>query len=114
MGWAKFVEDNMELQEERLYWLLNEERYQKETIVQVRTIMPMVAIPIEVSIAVSCPQKIEKPERMLYCRDCGKAFAFSINEQEHFKKRGYCLPKRCKRCRELNKIRNVAYGMRRI
>lgn len=37
------------------------------------------------------------------CKDCGKQFEISINEQKRFKSLGFLLPKRCKNCRRVRK-----------
>ena len=113
MGWAKFVEDNMEMLDDRFYRPINEERYQQEAIIQVCTILPVATFPIEVNVTVSCTKPSARPDRTLYCRDCGRAFRFSGKEQDFFETKGYRPPKRCKSCRELNKIRCIAYGKRR-
>lgn len=113
MGWAKFVEDNMEMREERFYHPLNEERFREDAYIEVRAVLPVTILPVEVSIAVAAPKVSSRPDRILRCRDCGKQFVFSGMEQDFFEVRGYKVPKRCKRCRELNKVKHAAYGMRR-
>lgn len=39
----------------------------------------------------------------LTCSDCGQEFAFTGEEQEFFRERGYSTPKRCKLCRSARK-----------
>jgi CxxC-x17-CxxC domain-containing protein len=40
-------------------------------------------------------------EKQLACSDCGKNFAFTVEEQEFFATRGYTNePKRCQSCRQ--------------
>lgn len=48
------------------------------------------------------------------CADCGRAFEFSVREQEFFKDKGFTnpdgsirLPKRCRNCRRQRKTQNV-------
>lgn len=38
----------------------------------------------------------------IVCCDCGKEFVFSSREQKFYIKKGFSLPKRCKKCRENN------------
>ena len=37
------------------------------------------------------------------CKDCGKNFTITIEEQRHFKSLGFELPKRCQNCRRKRK-----------
>lgn len=113
MGWAKFVEDNMEMREERFYQPISMDRYRENTYLQVCTILPMVSLPIEVKVTIDCQKETLKPDRVLYCKDCGKEFVFSGRAQRHYDNKGYVPPKRCHHCRELNKIRRVAFSMGR-
>ncbi|HSW56992.1 MAG TPA: CxxC-x17-CxxC domain-containing protein [Dehalococcoidales bacterium] len=40
-------------------------------------------------------------EKSLVCSDCGKSFAFTVEEQEFFASKGYTNePKRCQICRQ--------------
>ena len=65
MGWAKFVEDNIEMLDDRFYRPINEERYQQEAIIQVCTILPVATLPIEVNVTVSCTKPTTRPDRTL-------------------------------------------------
>jgi len=48
-------------------------------------------------------------EKTLTCSDCDKSFAFSAEEQEQFKSRGYTNePKRCPECRQARKAQQFA------
>ena len=42
-------------------------------------------------------------EQRLTCADSGREFAFSAEEQEFFRERGFQPPKRCKECRQAKK-----------
>ena len=47
-------------------------------------------------------------ERTLTCSDCGASFAFTVEEQEMFKTKGYTNdPKRCPACRQARKARQT-------
>lgn len=46
----------------------------------------------------------------LICSDCGQEFAFSGEEQEFFRERGYSIPKRCKPCRQAKKSEQPSGG----
>lgn len=48
--------------------------------------------------------------RVLPCTDCGAQFEFSAEEQERFAARGFSDPKRCKRCRDAKRRRQVDVG----
>lgn len=114
MGWAKFVEDNMEMREERFYQPIAANRYREDTYLQVCTILPMTTFPVEVKVTVDYQKGSLKPDCELLCRDCGKQFIFSGRAQKHYEKKGYVPPKRCHQCRELNKIKRAAYSMGRL
>lgn len=45
------------------------------------------------------------------CKDCGKEFTISQEEQKHFHAMGYELPKRCKACRQIRKAARKAVEM---
>ena len=56
-------------------------------------------------------------EKTLSCTDCGASFAFTVEEQELFKSKGYTNdPKRCPACRQARKATQNAnsgnYGNR--
>ena len=112
MGWAKYVEDNMEMRTERLYRPLNENRFRVDAYIEVRTVLPVTIFPIEVSIAVTAPKVSCKLDHTLLCRDCGKQFVFSGKEQSFFEMKGFKEPKRCRKCRKLNKAKYEAWGLR--
>jgi len=38
-------------------------------------------------------------EIILSCADCGQEFAFSVEEQEFYREKGFSTPKRCNNCR---------------
>jgi len=48
--------------------------------------------------------------RELECRDCTRNFLFEVGEQEHFAKKGFDTPRRCKPCRALNKAKSNGKG----
>lgn len=50
-------------------------------------------------------------EKELQCSECGAAFAFTVEEQEFFKSRGYTNePKRCPACREARRTNRYDSG----
>jgi len=113
MGWAKFVEDNTEMREERFYQPISEARYQKDAYFQVCTILPLVEFPIEVKVTVEPKAEMLKPDRILCCKDCGKQFVFSGRSQRHYESKGYTPPKRCRQCRELDRAKRIAFSQGR-
>ena len=46
-----------------------------------------------------------KKPNTLYCKDCGKAFVFSVKDQNFFKGNDYPPPVRCPHCRLVHKKR---------
>ena len=53
-------------------------------------------------------------EKTLVCSDCGKSFAFTVEEQEFFASRGYTNePKRCQPCRQNRRSERSGGGMNR-
>jgi CxxC-x17-CxxC domain-containing protein len=50
-------------------------------------------------------------EKTIQCSDCGREFAFSVEEQEFFQSRGYTNePKRCPECRQARKTERYGSG----
>lgn len=50
-------------------------------------------------------------EKSLVCSDCGKTFAFTVEEQEFFATRGYTNePKRCQSCRQTRRSERSGGG----
>lgn len=50
-------------------------------------------------------------EKSLVCSDCGKTFAFTVEEQEFFASKGYTNePKRCPACRQNRRSERFAGG----
>jgi hypothetical protein len=43
-------------------------------------------------------------DRQLMCRDCGGSFTWSAGEQAFYQQKGFAEPKRCKPCREQQRI----------
>jgi len=50
-------------------------------------------------------------EKSLQCSDCGRTFAFTVEEQEFFASKGYTNePKRCSSCRASRRADRFANG----
>ena len=50
-------------------------------------------------------------EKSLVCADCGKTFAFTVEEQEFFASKGYTNePKRCQTCRQTRRAERFTNG----
>jgi len=47
-------------------------------------------------------------DKFLICKDCKRKFLFSIREQKQFGQKGWANPVRCKVCRRMKKILNLA------
>ena len=49
---------------------------------------------------------MEKQDKKIICKDCGKEFIFTVGEQEFYQEKGFTNePVRCKECREAKKVR---------
>lgn len=44
---------------------------------------------------------------MLKCRECGREFLFTPEEQEFYAQKGYGPPRRCRDCRRAAKLRKA-------
>ncbi len=57
---------------------------------------------------------MEKKDKVINCKDCGKEFTFTVSEQEFYEEKGFTNdPVRCKECRMNKKNengRNNKYG----
>lgn len=41
----------------------------------------------------------ELKDKVLQCKDCGKDFTITVDDQHFYKQKGFVEPKRCKKCR---------------
>lgn len=47
---------------------------------------------------------MEKTDKTIVCKDCGKEFTFTVGEQEFYESKGFTNePVRCKECRDKRK-----------
>lgn len=47
---------------------------------------------------------MEKQDKTIVCKDCGKEFVFTVGEQEFYAEKGFQNePVRCKECRQTRK-----------
>ena len=47
---------------------------------------------------------MEKQDKVITCKDCGKEFTFTVGEQNFYEQQGFTNePVRCKECREKKK-----------
>jgi len=100
MGWAKYCEDNIEIMLDRQY-MSQDSRCGSKIIV---AIYPRVNCVAEKhNKAVTSP--VTYKEKFIVCKDCGKKFLYSAEQQKRFESRGWSAPKRCKNCRDLNNAR---------
>ena len=99
MGWAKYMEDNLEIMENRMNAY---HRTAYITAYSPRITEPVTShhqivindIPIDELI-------LPKP---LICRDCGCKIKFATEQQNYYSKMGWKPPKRCKKCRAARDI----------
>ena len=51
---------------------------------------------------------MEKQDKTIVCKDCGKEFIFTVGEQEFYKEKGFTNePVRCKECRDKRKAEKM-------
>ena len=48
-----------------------------------------------------------KNEKFLKCRECGRNFLFTPEEQDFYARKGYGRPRRCKDCRRASRLRKT-------
>lgn len=49
---------------------------------------------------------MEKKDKTIVCKDCGKEFVFTVGEQEFYEEKGFTNePVRCKECRAAKKAK---------
>ena len=49
-------------------------------------------------------------EKILRCRECGRDFLFTPEEQDFYTKHGYGSPRRCKDCRRAARLEKAGLG----
>ncbi len=46
---------------------------------------------------------MQATDKVIVCKDCGKEFTFTANEQAFYAERDFSDPKSCKECRDAKK-----------
>ena len=99
MGWAKYMEDDLEIIESR-----NANRYFE---------IYSMSYPSPVLKPTSKPEPLEQilddliapfKDKIILCRDCGEKIPFPAEKQKAFSEKGWGPPKRCKRCKSKREI----------
>jgi len=112
MGFAKYLEDNVEIMLERQFMKVNQDDKTAVKIVYSTNFLPLKNVVIEMKIEQQNPASIcndtKYTDKYIVCKDCGRKFLFSVQSQKYFKSRGWDAPKRCKKCRD---YRNALYLM---
>ena len=44
-------------------------------------------------------------DKDIICRDCGKAFTFTVGEQEFYKSKNFAFPQRCRQCAKKRRMK---------
>jgi len=106
MGWAKYMEDNYNMIEQRRVLNRRDAFIMPTVSVDEPTEAWDVITPrIKAEPKALIPQihteekKKEYVDKILRCRSCGCDFRFSARRQEKFEKKGWQPPKRCWECR---------------
>lgn len=87
MGFAKCLEDNIKIMEDRFY--MQEQIYQ-ETIT-------------EIFVKIEPCKKNKIKNKRIECCECGEGFLFTGGEQHYYEKHKLKEPKRCPKCRKAKK-----------
>lgn len=103
MGWAKYMEDNLEIINERLF----QRAEGRETYQSAQTTIKMTVCITPLAAAEKEPVQAKREGKYIICKDCGRAFDFSVRDQLFYEKMGWNPPKRCKACREHCKIKRL-------
>lgn len=99
MGWAKYMEDDIEIINERMSRM--EDEKSSYTAEQATLKMPVGTLPVVIAEKASVAVKHEG--KCIVCKNCGKVFTFSVRDKIFYDKMGWNPPKRCKTCREQRK-----------
>ena len=103
MGWAKYMEDNLEIINERMSQMAEG----RNTYPAVQTTIKMTVCITPLVVAEKKPVRAAREEKYIICKDCGRVFSFPVRDQLFYEKMGWNPPKRCKACREHRKIRHL-------
>lgn len=109
MALAKYAEDNYEIYLERMAdieYRKNETSENYNLMYRTNKSLPSPTISVIRSEQENDPTALYQDIHLI-CRDCGKEFLFTVQQQVKYAQNGYREPKRCKRCCELNKIRHL-------
>lgn len=116
MSWAKYMEDDMDIIQERnpewnnCYFSYPQTQVIscqpiKKQILDFDYISDLLAEVLDFPVIAETTYK----DRKLLCKCCGRPFLFTASSQKHFAKKGWNPPKRCKNCRS---VREATYCMR--
>ncbi len=104
MGWAKYMEDNLEIIQDRKtsFGYRREDAYfsvyyPREKIIPASSILGFTSNSIYTS---ERDQQEGYKDRYLICRTCGKTFQFTVQQQKNYDRKNWNPPKRCHKCRE--------------
>ena len=112
MGWAKYLEDNIEKTNERKFVSgSHKQKTESETICSSVILLTKLDAEVEhkQQIYISEYDNVEYKDKYIVCKNCGKKVLFSAKSQKNFDAKGWDAPKRCKSCRNL---KNTRYLMR--
>ena len=98
MGFSKYFEDNLEIMEERQYWMKAEET----TPIIISSKVAAVTLDTVTVTTVPQPQKtkLKRKTKKLVCCECGTSFLFTGGEQHYYETHDLSEPKRCSKCRK--------------
>ena len=112
MGWAKYMEDDLEIIENRNvfgYYEVYSMSYPSRSPAPHIKKEPVGRILDVIKTTATFQDEYE--DEYIFCKECGKMFSFTAENQKMFDNRGWDPPKRCKRCRtrrEMNYLMRTA------
>lgn len=112
MGFAKYLEDNIEIMLERQFMNVNQDEKTAVKILDSTNFFSLKNVVIKMKSEQQNPASIcndiKYTDKYIVCKDCGRKVLFSADSQKYFESKGRDAPKRCKKCRN---YRNALYLM---
>ena len=109
MGWPKSMEDNREARDGRFYQPLGEQFFREDVMIQMCAIISAPSYPDPPYVRNRTDKSEVRSGKVLQCKDCGREFLFSKQQQRSFQRKGFVEPKRCQACRALRKRVQVTF-----
>ena len=103
MGMQKYLEDNLEIAEERVL-LAQEDNEQYANFPLEEEVRRVYVVSTRITkLKINPPKKHKRKKKKIVCLDCGETFFFTGGEQKYYEKCKLSEPKRCPNCRQKRK-----------